>query len=64
MLRSLIACLALFGLMLPASAQSVRIKDLVEVGTWKGATLDPALSGRKPDKSLTPKAKRRARQPG
>ncbi|MBR9837578.1 MAG: flagellar basal body P-ring protein FlgI [Rhodobacteraceae bacterium] len=31
MLRSLIACLALFALMLPASAQSVRIKDLVEV---------------------------------
>lgn len=31
MLRSLIVCLALFGLMHPASAQSVRIKDLVEV---------------------------------
>lgn len=38
------------------------VKDLVEVGTWKGATLDPALAARKPDKSLTPKAKRRTRQ--
>lgn len=39
------------------------VKDLVEVGTWRGATLDPALAARKPDKSLTPKAKRRSRKP-
>lgn len=39
------------------------VKDLIEAGTWKGATLDPALVERKPDKTLTPKVKRRARQP-
>lgn len=39
------------------------VKDLVEAGTWKGATLDPALANRKPDKSLTQKPKRRTRPP-
>lgn len=39
------------------------VKDLVETNVWKGATLDPALANRKPDKSLTPKAKRRRATP-
>jgi hypothetical protein len=30
----------------------------VESGTWTGATLDPALAGRRPDKSLAPKPRR------
>ncbi len=37
------------------------VKDLVQAGTWKGATLDATLAIRKPDKTLTPRPRRHVR---